>query len=471
MSAACADGGETAARSLGGFELFTLAFGAIVGVSWIVLVGDWLELAGPLGSILAFTLGGVVVLIVGYSYAELGSLFPRSGGELVFAMHIYGPRTAYAVASILLLLYLSLVAFESVSISWVFAALVPVLTGPTLYRVADAGVSLGGATVGMIASLLIATINYRGARSAGRLQDYLTIAKILMVFIFIVAGLCRTDTRNLQPLFGMRAGKGALDGFLSLLGSTPLFFAGFGVITQAMGAARPHEFARLGRILIAVIAASVAFYGLAILVVAGLVDPRRVARYELPAVQAFKMAFGSTALVDVVLAVGLLGLMTVWNAVFFAAVRVMEGLSEQRVLEVTAFRRRGLTSAPGAVLVALAVSASGALLGRSILLPIVSVAGFAVTLLFLFVCVACLRRRRRRPDLSPPYRVPGGASTIVLGIALSCALAVTSMIGFFGSATSYMPVELKVIVIWSVLAMMLWWCCSDAGRRPRSPQP
>ena len=62
-------------------DVFVLAFGAMIGWGWVVLSGEWIQTAGTLGAILAFVLGGIMVLFVGQAYAELTSAMPKCGGE------------------------------------------------------------------------------------------------------------------------------------------------------------------------------------------------------------------------------------------------------------------------------------------------------------------------------------------------------------------------------------------------------
>ena len=56
----------TLARKLNLAHYFALGFGAMIGVGWLVLMDDWLGRGGPLGAILAFGLGGLVLLPIGY---------------------------------------------------------------------------------------------------------------------------------------------------------------------------------------------------------------------------------------------------------------------------------------------------------------------------------------------------------------------------------------------------------------------
>jgi len=55
--------------------IFALAFGTMVGVGWLVLMDDWLGRGGPLGAILGFALGGILLLPVGYVYGSGYSVF------------------------------------------------------------------------------------------------------------------------------------------------------------------------------------------------------------------------------------------------------------------------------------------------------------------------------------------------------------------------------------------------------------
>jgi APA family basic amino acid/polyamine antiporter len=54
------------ARKLPTVEYFTLAFGTMVGVGWLVVMDDWLRRGGPLGAMLAFAIGSLALAPIGY---------------------------------------------------------------------------------------------------------------------------------------------------------------------------------------------------------------------------------------------------------------------------------------------------------------------------------------------------------------------------------------------------------------------
>ena len=70
-------------KTVGARQFFTLAFGTIIGVGWVIYLGFWLEQSGPLGAILGFAAGALLVALIGLCYAEMAAMFHVSGGEVV----------------------------------------------------------------------------------------------------------------------------------------------------------------------------------------------------------------------------------------------------------------------------------------------------------------------------------------------------------------------------------------------------
>src|SRR3954468_7037000 len=107
---------ETQTQKLTAFNYLTLAVGCMIGVGWIAVVGEWLTRAGPAGSLLGFLVGGAIMAGIAMCYAELAALMPLSGGDVVFATRAFGPGAGFLVGWFLLLAYVSIIAFEAVSL-------------------------------------------------------------------------------------------------------------------------------------------------------------------------------------------------------------------------------------------------------------------------------------------------------------------------------------------------------------------
>lgn len=75
-------------RSLGLAAVIFYGVGDILGAGIYALIGKIAGIAGP-GSWIAFAIALGVALLTALSYAELGSRFPRSGGESYFCQHAF----------------------------------------------------------------------------------------------------------------------------------------------------------------------------------------------------------------------------------------------------------------------------------------------------------------------------------------------------------------------------------------------
>ncbi|MBX6351859.1 MAG: APC family permease [Thermoflavifilum sp.] len=76
-------------RDLGVFALTMAGLGSIIGSGW--LFGSWkaAKVAGP-AALLAWVLGMAVIILIGLTYAELGAMFPQSGGMVRYAHYSHG---------------------------------------------------------------------------------------------------------------------------------------------------------------------------------------------------------------------------------------------------------------------------------------------------------------------------------------------------------------------------------------------
>ncbi|MDR3173926.1 MAG: amino acid permease, partial [Treponema sp.] len=100
-------------KVLNKWEIFALAFGAMIGWSWVILSGDWIRTAGTLGAVLAFVIGGLLVLFVGLTYAELTVAMPKCGGEHVFSMRALGSGGSFVCTWAIIIAYIGVAAFEA----------------------------------------------------------------------------------------------------------------------------------------------------------------------------------------------------------------------------------------------------------------------------------------------------------------------------------------------------------------------
>ncbi|MBK8649593.1 MAG: APC family permease [Gemmatimonadetes bacterium] len=187
-------------RDVGAFQFFAFAFGAVVGVGWAVVLGDWLRQAGPIGAIAGLAAGGLSIILIGYCYAEVTALIPRRA-EMAFAYELYGERVGFLVGGCSPSFISSLPASRAISIGWIITALIPGIEGPVLYRSLGTEVHAGTLALGLTGMAGLTWLNYRGVKGSGRAQYALVVVLLVMATAFVLTGILRGNVANLQPDF------------------------------------------------------------------------------------------------------------------------------------------------------------------------------------------------------------------------------------------------------------------------------
>src|SRR5690606_14052436 len=93
-----ADGGLK--RTLGLWQCIFFGVGSILGAGIYTLIGKVMGHGEGL-TWLAFLIASVTAGLTAFSYAELNGMFPRSGGEYVYAKQAFGPRLGAALGWII----------------------------------------------------------------------------------------------------------------------------------------------------------------------------------------------------------------------------------------------------------------------------------------------------------------------------------------------------------------------------------
>jgi len=86
--------GPSLHRQVGPMALMFTGLGSIIGSGW--LFGAWrcAQLAGP-GAVYAWLIGAIVVMFVAFTFAELGAMFPESGGAVRYGHYSHGALVGF----------------------------------------------------------------------------------------------------------------------------------------------------------------------------------------------------------------------------------------------------------------------------------------------------------------------------------------------------------------------------------------
>lgn len=429
-----------------------LGIGSIIGVGWVVVAGDWLIRGGPLGAILGFVLGGLLLTVIGLCYAELTPAIPVAGGEVAFSFKAFGVGTSFLTSWFLSFAYICICPFEAVAIGWLIEYLIPELKSKSLYTVGGYPVSLLSIGTGVILSLFIIFLNYRGVKNSARFQTLATSLIFVCVAAFTMIALIKGDFSNMTPLFaGKGTGLAAFGSTIAVLGIIPFFYSGFDTIPQAAEESgkkvNPKD---LGKAIIISILISAIFYGIVILALSLCMPWKETIKFEMPTANAFQAAFGYTWATKLVLFTAFLGLITSFNGFFIAATRIVfasgrGGLLPNWFSEVD---EKYQTPKNAIIFVGL-ITLIGPFIGKSSLLAIVNVGSLAFISGWFITSLSAIKLRKSEPKMNRPYKVKY-MSVLYLG-AIFAGLLIVLMITPGSSAQLNWPLEYMIFLVWMLL--------------------
>ncbi len=453
-------------------HFFVLAFGCIIGVGWVVYLGNWLEQAGPLGAILGFSVGGLLIMIVGLCYAEMATTLPVSGGEVAYTYETFGLKTSFATGWFLSLTFITFTSFEAISVGWIAGTLVPGIEGATLYMNREDPVQLGSLFLGLGGMILLTYLNYRGIKSAVIFQEFFTYVLIILSLVFIFAGIIWGKTSNLEPLFSKPGFFPAIGSIVAIIITVPVWFGGFNIIPQVMEEkAEGVSLKMVGQVILLAIGGALVFYLLVILSASMSTPWPKLLTQELPAAGAFEAAFHSPLLAKTVLFAALCGIITTWNTIFIASSRIIFALGRARIIPSAFGKVHSVFGSPSiAVIFVGFIGFVGVFWGRNALVPIVNVGSFCFALAYLLSCLGVIKLRLSRPDLHRPYRVPGGIFTAAVGSLVSLFMLLYSLYQPYVNSKGSFPLEWAIILGWSVIGILFWVGAHKVRKQVSEPE-
>lgn len=167
-------------RGIGLWGATMLVVGNVIGSAIFLTSGAMAaELQSVSALLLAWLAGGMLALAGGLTYAELGAMFPRTGGMYVFLEEAYGPVWGFLFGWAGLLVVLTgSVAGVAVGFAEYLSYFVPSLATTRVLFVAGPWTVTAGGVVAAVSILATGAVNVIGVSEASRLQSLLTVAKI-----------------------------------------------------------------------------------------------------------------------------------------------------------------------------------------------------------------------------------------------------------------------------------------------------
>lgn len=307
-------------RSMKSRHLFMIALGGVLGTGFFNMSGYAIQTAGPLGSVLAYLIGGLIMYLVMLCLGELAVAMPTAGSFQDYSTRFIGPAHGFTVGWLYWLGWAATVALELVMIGGAMQRWFP-----------DVHIVVWSILFGSIMFL----VNAFSSRSFAEAEFWFASIKISAVVLFIIIGgaamfgFLDVKGASSAPLFSNFTKDGLFPtGFASIfitMLAVNFAFQGTELIGVAAGESEDPERV-IPRSIRQTVWRTILFFGLAMTVLNALVPFKQAGVLESPFVFALERV-GVPYAADIMNFVILTALLSVANSGLFAASRMLYALS------------------------------------------------------------------------------------------------------------------------------------------------
>ena len=441
-------------NSISFFGLVSMGVGCMLGTSWLLLTGTWLETAGgPLNLAAAFALCIAVELPFAFAYMEAIPMLPLPGGEVAYSTAAFGSLGGFAVgwAGVLM---------NSIVFCWVDLAAVslldelfpPLAAAVPLYRIGGFVVTLPNVLIQLALAGVILYIQYRGASVCAALAKMATAVLLVMCLAGLALAFSHFDPQ-------VYASGGGLDfdfrGSMSLLSLLVFSVAGWETVAKAAADATGAAARKAGAALITCLLLVTTLLCLVSTAVAGVLPWREAVARTAPFADIVASVTGIPAVRALFLATAFVGAVGVMNSTLYSSARMMYGLV-QFDLAPRWFDR--LHPRYGTPTRCIWFTASFVLLapftGKLFFLPLINIASLSTIVMWVMTLLSVVYMWKKYPRLHRPVPMPGGKPMAALGLLASLFLAGNILLPFSPGALS--ALEYAIAALLALLGGLLY---------------
>jgi amino acid transporter len=209
-------------REIGVVGLLWASMGSIIGSGWLFGAQKALYTAGP-AAVISWVIGGVAILILALVHAELGAMYPVSGGSARFPHYAFG---GVAGASFGWFSWLQAATVAPIEVSAVILYMTH-YSFASGWLHANETLTASGLVVAIVLMAILSAINFLGIRILATVNSTATWWKVgVPIATIFVVGISAFHTSNFTAADGFNPAGG--HGILAAVATSGIIFAYLG---------------------------------------------------------------------------------------------------------------------------------------------------------------------------------------------------------------------------------------------------
>lgn len=416
-------------REISKWDLVLLLINSTIGAGIFGLPSQIFNLAG-IYSIPALIFCAVIVFILVLNFAEVASRFKKTGGPYLYILKAFGRIPAFIIGWLILITRVSTYAALINLMVTYLGYFNPILEEP-LYRF----------SVIIVITFLFTWVNYLGIRNSTNLTNFLSVAKILPLFIFVVVGMFFVNF----DLIDMDQSFPVFSDFTSSVLILIFAFTGFEAVLVNTGEIKePRK--NIPFALILSLSFVAIFYCLIQFVSIGTLPGLETS--DKPITDAARIFMGPAGAVLITLG-AIISIGGTLNAVMLIGSRLPYAISKERQFPQLFSLLHPTNRTPVySLFIFAAVSILASVTGSFIYA--VSISVISKVLIFLLVCMAMIKLRNSPKGESNYFKLRYGKISAALGIIASLGLLLSSELSDFMDVFLTVVVGLLLYIIYKI---------------------
>lgn len=169
-------------RAISPLGLLLAGIGSIIGSGWLFGPLYAAQIAGP-AAVLSWIIGGLLMIVIALTFAELGSAFPVAGGMIQFAQYSHGPLVSFMIGWMVWISSVAVAPVETLGIIQYLANYVPGLveTVEETHVLSNVGMVVAAGIM-----FIMCILNFYGAKFFSRSNSIITAIKLIVPIVTVI---------------------------------------------------------------------------------------------------------------------------------------------------------------------------------------------------------------------------------------------------------------------------------------------